>query len=356
MALIYIDSFDTYSDPADLPIGRWTSIDEPARLRILTGGQANSSGRYLQVQETASVRRFFGDYTTFVVGFAFRMPAPGPVENLETISFFRFRKSSQTELNLVYNVASGSVDLYRGYFGNGSSALLAAGTTSLGLGVWNYIEFKATMSDTANGSYELRLNGFEEYSASNVRTSFTNGITEIEEIWLDCDNASSILGHNDPEFDDFYFLDTTGTRNNDFLGPIRIDAIVPTSDVTSDLDPSSGSTNFDKVDDIPHDGDTTYVQSNVAGERDVYEMSAIALAGTRDVFGVQHVTVARKDDSNTRALTPVLISNGNEVNGSSQVLTTNYRHYVEMYNEDPDGNVDWTDTAVDSLQAGTEIV
>jgi hypothetical protein len=158
-------------------------------------------------------------------------------------------------------------------------------------------------------------------------------------------------------FDDVYFCYTSGSRNNDFLGDVRVVTLRPNADMTqADFTPSVGSVHYSLVAEAPdNDGDATYVESGTVGHKDLYGYQD--LTGTpAAILAVQLATVARKDDAGGRSLRAVLKSGATTANGTTRVLGTSYALYDDRFEVDPATGTAWTKAGVDALEAGVEVV
>ena len=156
-------------------------------------------------------------------------------------------------------------------------------------------------------------------------------------------------------FDDLYLCDGLGSVNNTFLGDIRVQALLPTSDgAATDWTPSAGSDHYALVNEVPSDGDASYVASATPGDIDEYGVTPIAVAsGT--VFGVQVGLYARKDDAGSRNIAPVVRESGTDHVGSDIALGASYAYYFQVYDEDPATSAAWTIAGINGDQFGVKV-
>ena len=155
--------------------------------------------------------------------------------------------------------------------------------------------------------------------------------------------------------DDFAINDTTGTRNNGRIGQGGIIALWPNKDTTDkDFSRSAGSDNYSLVNSYPPDDDTTYVQHGVVDDMDLYQfqsmptsltnISAVQLVGRmKSVYGsgAKGALTAKSDDT-------TLVQ-------SWTAFGTAYGFQSKVMETDPDTGVAWTDTKINSLQAGLTV-
>lgn len=232
---------------------------------------------------------------------------------------------------------------------NGST--LATGTTPVPPGTWVYIELGAHIHSSA-GSATVRLNGLTECSVSSVNTNpVGSGTANVVALgtYGNMPNDQTIY------FDDHYACDGQGSVNNTFLGDVRVQALLPTSDgANTAWATSSGSTHYNLVNEVPPDGDTSYVTSSTVGQVDEYGMTPIAVSsGT--VAGVQVLIYARKNDAGTRTIAPVVREGGTDYVGTSQALSTSYVYLSQIYEADPATSAAWTISGINGDQFGVKV-
>lgn len=241
--------------------------------------------------------------------------------------------------------ADGRLQAYRGNLGGtllGQSAPgIIAGST------WYFIEAKAVRSDTV-GAVEIRVNGVAVLTLSSIDTN--NGATE--------DFSNVVVGATSLAFygdlDDFYIADTTGTANADFLGDVRIDTFLPTSDgAATAWTPTPGGTHYTTVDEAAPSA-SDYVASSTSGQQDLYGFADLAHTPLA-VYGVQLNLAAQKSDAGARGVKG-LARIGSTVYASGDLgLSETLTYRRAMWDTNPAGG-SWTDAAVNAAQFGAETV
>ena len=116
--------------------------------------------------------------------------------------------------------------------------------------------------------------------------------------------------------------------------------------------PSSGA-NYTTVDELPYSA-TDYVQSNTSGNRDTYTFSDLSNVGT--IYGVQNNFIAKKTDAGSLSLKSAVKSGASVYYGSSAVLATNDATVSDTRSQDPNTSAAWTQSGVNALEAGFEVV
>jgi hypothetical protein len=149
--------------------------------------------------------------------------------------------------------------------------------------------------------------------------------------------------------------DRDGSRNNDFLGDVKVVTLRPNADTAqADFTLSAGSVHYSLLAEAPDDdGDASYVESGTVGHKDLYGYQD--LTGTpAAIMAVQITTVARKDDAGSRSLRKVLRSGATTANGATRGLGTSYALYDDRFEVDPATGAAWTKAGVDAQEAGVD--
>jgi hypothetical protein len=249
--------------------------------------------------------------------------------------------------------SDGSISIVRGRYDSGTTLATSAAGVIPASG-WNYYEAKATIHDST-GYVEVRKNGVNVVSfTGDTRNGGATGLIDR----LHTGDGALFGGPNDggTGYDDLYYADSDTGEVTDFVGDCKVETIKPTAEgAASDFTPSAGSDNALNVDENTSDGDTTYNASNTVGHIDSYVMADLStVAGS--VKGVQVMTVMRKDDAGSRSARARILSNAVAGNGATRALSDSYQWYADVFEHNPDGDVDWTISSVNAMQAGVEVV
>ena len=343
--LLFCDSFDDYSH-ADYVLKGWTQTGGGMGIDT-TNGRGSTQAFSPGGGDNGLRKQFSSNKTTLIAGVAHR---PNSGSNGPIISFL---VGNNYQLEARRDLVSGRIGVYR----NGT--LLALGATAITNGVYIYVELKATIHNTA-GSYELRINGVTELTASGVNTRGDGTNNYADSVGL-CRGT----GPNDGSmglYDDFYVCDDVdsgvpGYPNDDFLGDVRVEARFPSAaGTTSTLDGSDGNqvNNNLLVDESPsNNGDTDYVESADIGDKDTYAFSDLS-SGTGTVYGVKVNLWSRKTDAGSRSVCSVTRSGGVEEDSADIALTDTYKNQWDIREADPSGN-GWTISTVNGIEAGMKV-
>jgi len=341
MALLFIEGFEQYDDDAEQRRGGW-NFDNDAYVTQSTAGR-DGVGRAMQMVFTNGFASHAVPPTTasFVVGFAYRLVNAGP----QLVDIFNTFGVGVEKITLRTN-ASGEISIDRG-----STQLGISSGLGLAMSTWYYIEVDVTLHDST-GTYDVYVDG------QNVITGTSADTLNGTDAFID---TIRFFGHSftDALVDDVYVLDDSGSDNTARLGDVFVETLLPDADgATNNFTAvGAGSTNADRVDEMaPPDDDTTYVHSATATNKDLYGFAALAGASIGDVFGVQVSLLARKEEAGFREIATVARSNVTEVDSANLSLGVDYHYKEAMYENDPNGGINWTETSVNAAQFGIKLV
>lgn len=348
MATLFMDSFDMYGVAADLLL-KWSQSTQVSG-GIALGTGRSGSGQCVTLTSVAGqvlIARYLGvngvleNKATVIVGFYFKASA---LDNGDkSIVYFVDNSGATFQAVLAYNT-SGQLEARRG---TTSGVVLGTSTPTITAGVWHHIEVKFTCH-ASTGAFIVKLDGVEVINYSGDTNS--NGNNSLDTVWFYSANTAS----QTKSIDDLFILDTAGSLNNDWLGQCSVKALHPDgAGAVTQWTPSAGS-NFQCVDDAAQNGDTDFVSTATASNKDLY---AFGNTGASDTpLAVEVAAVVRKDDATVRTLAPTMRSNATDVDGATVTLTTTY-DYAELYRDtDPNTSAAWTKAGVDALQAGVKAV
>ncbi len=254
----------------------------------------------------------------------------------------RLQESSAIHLD-VRIAATGQLRVTR----NGTT--LATGTTALTAGSIYYIELRGLINDST-GQYELRINGVTEVSGTSADTrNGGTGIVDTVVFHTGVDNGSINL-----LVSDIYICNAAGSLNNTFLGDVKVETLYPTgAGTTTNFTPSAGS-NYQNVDDVTPDGDSTYNTDATAGDKDTFAMGDLATtAGS--VLAVQQIVCCRKDDAGSRTLHTVMRSGGTDYEGGDTAVGDSYANVFGLRETNPATSAAFTISDVNGMEAGYKV-
>jgi hypothetical protein len=288
MALRFADGFDAYQTAAIAKY--WKTLYNSAAVSISAGsGRNGTASLRLSSGWNRGVDKTIDSQATWILGIGITMSALPSA----TATIFGLYDNTTLHCDLRLT-AGGFLQITR----NGT--VLGTGTSALSAGVYYYIEFKVTISDTV-GVAGCRINGVSELALTSQDTR--NGANATADTFRIL-GVTGIDAGTTINTDDFYACDGTGGgSDNDYLGDVRVEAIFPSGNGNSSqfLGSDSNSTdNYLLVDEATPNDDTDYVESSTVGDKDTYAYGNLtATSGT--VYGVIPMPYARKTDAGVRS-------------------------------------------------------
>lgn len=333
--LLYLDSFDDRTSAYENRFGAKTA-------GVYTAAFAGRTGNCMGLDTTsggANVRHTNPSaLATYIVGFAVKF------NSLHSAAFVQFLDGTTEHWSLYGNGAGGGIIAKNGAgttLGTSAAGVLAAGTFA-------YVEIKHTINNST-GSVTVKVNGVTVISVTGVDTQNTGNATS-DGFQLTNIGASSAMF-----VDDLYVCDTTGSYNNDFLGPIQVQCLKPSGAGNStQWTPDSGS-NYARVNEAHPDDDTSYVAANTVGNKDTYALGNLASTGV-SVLGTQRIMRARVDTTGSHGIKDVQRIGGTDYEGAEKtVSSTSYGYYYDIDEVSPATGVAYTPTEINAMELGITI-
>ncbi len=324
--------------------GSWGS-SEPGRVFGYSGTIVN----------TLAVTPSLGLDNTWVIGFGARLNSHTTLVNSGAQGFY-LEKGTDEQLHIEMESTSGTG--FRWLLKRG--ATLVATSSYFDFGVWHYFELKVTVRTGTNGSYELRLNGVLDISGSSVNLADegTDGADIFAVRYTSNLNANLF-------YDDMYVLDSSGSKNNDFLGPSIVEAVeMSATGASNDFTNDSGgasSANWDQVNDsrtvTDEVGAGGTISSDINTDLDLYGATDLSqITGT--IHAVQLGIQAAMDAAGSRTLRfkyrdpdTTVVDGGNFV-VDSQV----FDEFTVVLDDNPHSAAAWDVNNIDDGQFGVEVV
>lgn len=337
MSLRFVDSFDHYATANGAQ--KWTSVDH---FTIVSPGRFGT-GQCMQLSMNwPNVTKTLDAQPTWIIGFAIKLSAwvNGPT----LLIVLQDGANYQADLRLN---PDGTLFVTR----NGTAVTGGTSTRSLRLNTWYYVEMKCTIATSipAN-SWQVRVNGTQVISVTAGQSSQVTANATANTVRIGGNMGTSAFN---AWFDDLYMCDGQGSANNDFLGDLKIVAVLPNAAGTLTQWGSLSGPNYTNVNQQTPDDDTSYVVSSTPGQIDTYLTPGISETPT-NIIGVQAGLYARKDDAATRTLTKVIRSGGVAYTGLNLAMTTTYAYYLDINETDPATGSAWTKAGVNAAEIGVQ--
>lgn len=346
-----IEGFDTFSETTTNP----QDLLEKG-LGYVTGSSAFSyvDGKYAgkAIRMDAAADQVWVPLAqpvdNFFIGFWFRTNAlPGTSDVIASIRPMDDLTIFHLSLSLD---SSGNLTLF-----NSGGALGASSGGEIVIDEWTFIEVSGTIHDST-GTGIVKVNQTEVVNVT-AQDTLNNTTSEIGAIFL-----HGYAGGN-ADFDDLYIVDTTvvGDEPITFLGYITIATVFPVANgTTNNFAVTGAASNYEAVDEINSDDDTSYVASTTAGHIETYLAADLNVAyNGSTVLAVTTTARVRKDGPAYKAVRlHISTDDGASLDtGATEGLSGEYR-YLESHKSfaDPATSAPWEIDGITNLYLMTEIV
>lgn len=329
-------------------LSEFTSRSNTGLITSNTQAQSGTySFRFLQ-DYTASIV-LDTTYTQLRVGFFAHHVGAASGDDPQLISF---RGGGVTGLDLRWDGDATTFTLYR------DSTLIDSVLSAefAAEGAWHHVGIDLKVANSG-GWFYLYLDGVEILSFDGDTLGSVSSIDTVRfgsartlQYW---DNYLYI--------DDIFIESTTGESAPAVVPDYRFLYATPNGNGNSsqwDGNDGNSTDNYLLVDDIPHDSDTTYVESAVSGENDTYAMTSPTIPTGWEVSAVIPVAVAKKLNAggalNLKLETRTTISGSPSYATSAAItLGTSYAVAWERRPLNPSGG-GWTAAMISDLQIGVQ--
>jgi len=340
MTLLFLDGFDHYStlnQKYEITPGGASIGSSYAR----TGSQGFNA--FTNSAPTFKVVPAAAEHATFIAGIALKRT--GVLGG--AAAFLTFGSDSGTTFHVTLGVdAAGKLKVMRGPY-NGTILGSESGATLGVLNTWHYVELKVTLSDTV-GIVVVRVDANPtpviNLSAQDTKNGGTK--TVFDAIGINGDTNGNVAS------DDLYLCNAAGSTNNDFLGDIKVETLLPNAEGSnSGMTCSTGTVHNTLVKEVPPNT-SDYVFSAVDGTKDTWGYANTTQTG--GVKGVQVNTYAQKSDAGAKSFRPVVRHGGTDYPGTDVGLGTGFGYYRQVYETNPGTGAAWTTSELDAAEFGAE--
>jgi hypothetical protein len=352
MALVLINGFDDQIHGASA-MGTWSGAFDTINQRNGSAAFTSVLSNLTSATNAGLLLLPGGGDATVIVGSAMQFLAlvGGATPNRLGWQFFS-DNGSVIHVTVQFTPSTGVISVFRG--GTGGTAL---GTATIASGpallasTWTYWEVKVVLSDTV-GEVHVRLNGIAVLDLTGLDTKNAGTKTVIDAIGYPCGTSQTTTW-----VDDLYVVTGTGSPN-DFLGDSVVATVYPSGNGDySQLVGSDGNSvdNYALVNEAGAAVTSSYVESATVGQRDFYQMADPSPGGV--ILGVQVTALAENPDAGAGRSVAVGVRQGSsEAMTSNQALTGgSYVPARGVFVVDPATGVAWTQSGVNSAQAGLQV-
>lgn len=255
---------------------------------------------------------------------------------------FGFSSASQTSGYCVRVELNGGITVLRRSSTTTYTTLGSIAAPVVTTNAWQHLSFTI---DTDTGVWSVQREGVPLLSG-------TDDTPLAAEMYFAAFTArSAIAGEIHPYFKDLIIWDQSGSTNNTHPGPVSVYCLRPNADVSSGWSRSSGSADYDLIDETPPD-DAGYIYANDT-------LPAPAIMGLEtlspdvvSVRGVMSVVRARKTDGGDGSLQVSLSPNAGVDwdDGADRAITTAFSYWSDISELSPDTAAAWTPIEVNNAE------
>ncbi len=324
---IWLDSFDSDTNPANL-------YDSTNAVAIGTAyGRNSTQGLHKLMNNNGYVKKNVATMSEFYCGFAVNIQ----------------QCTGTSDLFYVIDSATGTVQLELAVDSGGHLSFLRNGTTigtstlALSFTAWHYIEIHGKISSAA-GIAEVKVDGivtFLSLSAANTQASANANFGQI-----------ALGGGSSAEYwyDDFYFLDAAGTPAGGYVGDSIVSYKKPNAAGSNAAWTPSAGSNYQNVDEVPPDDDTTYNESSTAGALDSFNHDGLATSVTNIIGCMMR---ARVRNTSGAPVIHLAMKSGATLGESADIaVPAAYADVTAPFPTDPNTAAAWTVAGLNAAEIG----
>ncbi len=346
MGLLFSDGFDSYGATADV-VSQWSGGVNSPWVWVNNVGRNGGGGMQAATTGAAFLRTPIGGFNTsaaFGIAFWFKGSA-SPASAGLLVDFQNNINGTQGSARLA---TSGVLTL-----NNAGATVQTTGGTNICDNNWHWIELYIT-AGTGALTHKCYVDGIVQWNGS-FTISGGGGGSNIDHV-----NFTSVTGIT-ITVDDVIIFDTTSAvspQPSDIpLGPQQITTTRPASDTATVqfTGLSSGSTHFNLVNEVAPDGDTSYVQDNTSGHKDLYNYGALGFTPAK-IWAVNLKSLLKNPGPGSINFMNTITSNGTASDGASTSTPSSYQVQNTVYNQDPHTSAAWTQTNLDAATPGIKVV
>lgn len=307
------------------------------------------SGTYaLRIDDTkeGAYRSFDAPCTELFARIAFK-PSGTLMANYQA-SILGFGNSAG-RTTLFVGLATNSLQLAAYLIDGGSRTLLGSGPTLIA-DTQYLIEVHLTQPHDTAGVFQVKLNGALIIDFEGDTLTPYDSTLDYASVRLG--KPPDYVGVAQGLYDDLAVNDATGDRNNSWVGRGGIWPVYVTgAGDLAQFTPSAGA-NYECVDDVPPDDDTSYVSSDTEGHQDSYTITVPEVSGGVTAFTLWHY--AKLDEAGAGNITQQLRKSSVDYDGDVKGLDTSYAYKSHTWETNPATGEPWTLADLETFYVGQE--
>lgn len=215
-------------------------------------------------------------------------------------------------------------------------------------GGWYHIEMKYTHGTGALCSFEVRVEGVTIAALTQTDVAGTN--SSIYQVG----SFTNRVNHGyDAYTKDLAIWTGSGSYNNNFLGSVLVTTLIPSGDISLNWQPSSGTTGYQILDNIPP-VDSIYIYADNTYPAAYVGTLTDLPTDVTSVKGLITTVRAAKSDGGDGSFQVGLISDaaGTPTTGlgADRPITTTPTYWRDVFEIDPDTSAAWLPAAVNAVE------
>lgn len=338
--LLFCDGFDSYAATADFT-KKWTNNNNGCWSYGATAGVLGGPGATTNVGDN---NYFFEKFLPFSTGSG-RMSISYWFKAAASTNFLNFLAMYKDgNFSFAIRIRNGSLNWTNGWNDVNFTHL------SISDGAWHHLEFSWLQTNVSNtDNIRIWIDGVLAISSNYNPVYYTANSAP---------NRVLLYGQPTSSIDDFVWWDDVPGDNfissTTPLGVQYIETIRPNAAGSlTGLTATGAASNWSAVNDVTHNGDTSYV-SGLTGT-DLYNYSNLT-SNPSTINGVVVTSTVRVGGIGTSNFATKIKSGATTIGSTPVTLTSQgYRMFQTARALDPNTGSAWTKTAVDALEAGVEI-
>lgn len=225
-----------------------------------------------------------------------------------------------------------------------AGSLIGTGSTTLSTNTWYRIELQ-TSTGAGSTTFVVKIDGTNEFNTTANQLTNNHGSVRVGK-GVNLNGQSVDFYYDDWAVDDAAFL---GAGECKRMGPAA-------NGSTAQWTSGTGSSNYAEVDEIPTDGDTTYIMSTgSAGVVHLVTLTSTSSSGITGTINGAKAWARIRENTDVTTATRVRIKSGatNSDTASSDPTTT-YANRFNLAATDPNTSAAWTTSNLDSAEVGVK--
>jgi hypothetical protein len=239
------------------------------------------------------------------------------------------------EIELKYDAGTNTWDAYVG------AGEVAAGTEAVTPTDWHHIQVYIKVADSG-GRIVTKIDGVTDIDYTGDTKQGADTAVQVLEFYCYYPGGGNAR---------YFYIDDLAVGTGDWLGDLRLEAIVPNGDDSAQFTGSDEDSvdNYALVDEVPA-GDADYVYAETDAYKDVYTLSD--WDGT-DKVPVGAVSWVRGKKEGTGAHEALIGIDDGVEETYAKVLGASFDYHYHVFNDPPSGG-DWDESVIDGLKAVIE--